>query len=146
MVAALGRQFLREGIGTGREAVILQGGLPGKVNQLLQHVEQTWEKVSDDPADATNNVTEWLIGPTYKICAKTMRGFKSSAKVLGHPYLASFIRGEGGICDLRKVIQVPGERGTLATPKTPTILGAVTRTTITWISEAKMITCTQANC
>ena len=84
----------------------------------MQHVEWTWEKVGDAPADATNNLTERLIGPTYKIRAKTMRGSrsKSSAKVLGHPYLASFVRGEGGICDLRKVIQVPGE-GELPPPK-----------------------------
>ena len=79
-------------------------GLPWKVNQLLQHVERTWEKVSDDPTDATNNTTERLIGLTYKIRSKTMRGFKSQAKVLSHPYLASFVRGEGGICDLRKVV------------------------------------------
>lgn len=87
-----------------RRYINARGGLPWKVNQLLQHVERTWEKVSDDPADATNNVTERLIGLTYKIRAKTMRGFKSQAKVLSHPYLASFVRGERGICDLRKVI------------------------------------------
>lgn len=60
--------------------------LSWKVNQLLQHVERTWEKVSDDPADATNNVTGRLIGLTLKIRTKTMRGFKSKAKVLAHPY------------------------------------------------------------
>lgn len=79
-------------------------GLPWKVNQLLQHVERTWPKVSDDPADATNNVTERLIGLTLKIRAKTMRGFKSEAKVPAHPYLASLLRGDYGVCDMRKII------------------------------------------
>lgn len=79
-------------------------GLLWKINQLLQHVERTWQKVSDDPADPTNNVTERLIGLTFKIRAKTMRGFKSQRKVLAHPYLASFLRGHSGVCDLRKVI------------------------------------------
>ncbi len=79
-------------------------GLPGKINQLLQHVERTWQKVSNDPLDATNNVTERTIGLTFKIRAKTMRGFKARHKVLAHPYLASVLRGEGGICDLRQVI------------------------------------------
>jgi len=79
-------------------------GLPWKVNQLLQHVERTWEKVSDDPVDPTNNATERLIGLTFKIRAKTMRGFKSMDKVVAHPYLAFFLRGQEGICDLRKVI------------------------------------------
>lgn len=79
-------------------------GLPGKINQLLQHIERTWEKVSNDPLDATNNVTERTIGLTFKIRAKTMRGFKAKAKVLAHPYLASVLRGEDGTCDLRKVI------------------------------------------
>lgn len=79
-------------------------GLLWKINQLLQHVERTWAKVSDDPVDATNNATERLIGLTFKIRAKTMRGFKAKHKVLAHPYLASFLRGEDGLCDLRKVI------------------------------------------
>ena len=79
-------------------------GLPGKINQLLQHVERTWAKVSDDPSDPTNNATERLIGLTFKIRAKTMRGFKSQAKVLAHPYLAGYLRSQEGICDLRKVI------------------------------------------
>jgi transposase-like protein len=79
-------------------------GLPWKVNQLLQHVERTWEKVSDDPVDPTNNVTERMIGLTYKIRAKTMRGFKAEAKALQHAYLSSFLRGEDGMCDLRKVV------------------------------------------
>ena len=87
-----------------RRYINARKGLLWKINQLLQHVERTWEKVSDDPADPTNNVTEQIIGLTFKIRAKTMRGFKSQQKVLAHPYLASFLRGEAGICDLRKVI------------------------------------------
>ena len=79
-------------------------GLLWKINQLLQHVERTWEQVSNDPSDATNNVTERLIGLTFKIRTKTMRGFKTEQKVLSHPYLSSFLRGEDGLCDLRKVI------------------------------------------
>jgi hypothetical protein len=79
-------------------------GLLWKINQLLQHVERTWEKVSDDPVDATNNATERIIGLTLKIRSKTMRGFKSRAKNLAHPYLASYLRGQEGICDLRKII------------------------------------------
>jgi len=79
-------------------------GLLWKINQLLQHVERTWSKVSDDPRDATNNATERVIGLTLKIRAKTMRGFKAERKVLAHPYLASLLRGEDGICDIRRVI------------------------------------------
>lgn len=79
-------------------------GLLWKINQLLQHVERTWALVSDDPRDPTNNATERTIGLTFKIRAKTMRGFKAQRKVLAHPYLASLLRGEDGICDLRKVI------------------------------------------
>jgi len=75
-------------------------GLPWKVNQLLQHVERTWEKVSDDPADPTNNATERLIGLTFKIRSKTMRGFKSMAKVMTHPCLAFFPRSSEGTCDI----------------------------------------------
>jgi tRNA-binding EMAP/Myf-like protein len=74
------------------------------MNQLLQHVERTWERVSDDPVDPTNNATERIIGLTFKIRSKTMRGFKSIGKVLAYPYLSSFLRGQGGICDLREVI------------------------------------------
>jgi len=44
---------------------------------LLQHTERTWEYVGRGPGDPTNNVTERVIGLTYKIRAKTMRGFKS---------------------------------------------------------------------
>ena len=87
-----------------RRYINARRGLPWKINQLLQHVERTWEQVSDDPADATNNVTERIIGLRFKIRSKTMRGFKSQRKVLAHPYLSSFLPGEGGICDLQKVI------------------------------------------
>lgn len=79
-------------------------GLLWKINQLLQHVERTWEKVSDDPADPTNNITERIIGLTFKIRAKTMRGFKATHKLVAHPYLASFLRGQAGACDLQEVI------------------------------------------
>jgi hypothetical protein len=88
-----------------RRYINARKGLPWKVNQLLQHVERTWEKVSDDPVDPTNNVTERLIGLTFKIRAKTMRGFKADAKILAHPYLASYLRGnDQGCCDLRNVL------------------------------------------
>ena len=71
---------------------------------MLQHVERTWEKVSSDSVDPTNNATERIIGLTLKIRSKTMRGFKAKNKVLSHPYLAFYLRGQEGICDLRKVI------------------------------------------
>lgn len=87
-----------------RRYIRARKGLPWKVNQLLQHIERTWDKVSDDPVDPTNNATERIIGLTFKIRAKTMRGFKAKHKVLSHPYLSSFLRGDGGICDLRQVI------------------------------------------
>jgi len=87
-----------------RRYINARKGLPWKVNQLLQHVERTWEKVSSDSADSTNNATERIIGLTLKIRSKTMRGFKAKSKVLAHPYLSFYLRGEEGICDLRKVI------------------------------------------
>jgi hypothetical protein len=87
-----------------RKYIYARKGLPWKVNQLLQHVERTWEKVSDDPVDPTNNVTERMIGLSSKIRSKTMRGFKSMHKVLAHPFLACYLRGQGGTCDLRKLI------------------------------------------
>jgi hypothetical protein len=87
-----------------RRYISCRKGLLWKINQLLQHVERTWEKVSDDPGDPTNNATERMIGLTLKIRSKTMRGFKARHKVLAHPYPAGFLRGEDGICDLRKVI------------------------------------------
>jgi hypothetical protein len=79
-------------------------GLPWKCNQLLQHVERTWARVSDDPRDPTNNTTERLIGLTFKIRAKTMRGFKAQHKIEAHPYLASFLRGEAGLCRVGEVL------------------------------------------
>jgi len=87
-----------------RRYINARKGLSSKINQLLQHVERTWGQVSCDPFDATNNVTERIIGQTFKIRAKTMRGFKSLSKVVDHPYLSSLLRGEEGICDLRRVI------------------------------------------
>jgi hypothetical protein len=33
-----------------------------------------------------------------------MRGFKNHLKVLQHVYLASFLQGRDGVCDLRKVV------------------------------------------
>ena len=39
-----------------------------------------------------------------RVRAKAMPGFKSQTKVRAHPYLASFLRGHGGIRDVRKVI------------------------------------------
>jgi hypothetical protein len=79
-------------------------GTPWKINQLLQHVERTWRKVSDDKDDPTNNATERLIGLTFKIRTKTMRGFKSDGKALAHPYLSAFLRGQDKVADLRKII------------------------------------------
>jgi hypothetical protein len=79
-------------------------GTHGKANQLLQHIERTWASVGRGPGDPTNNVTERVIGLTYKIRSKTMRGFKSWNKALAHPYLSQYLRGENGVSDLRKVI------------------------------------------
>jgi hypothetical protein len=87
-----------------RRYINARRGLPWKVNQLLQHVERTWQKVSNDLVDPTNNVAERLIGLTFKIRSKTMRGFKAMHKVVTHPYLSFYLRGDAGICDLRKVI------------------------------------------
>lgn len=75
-----------------------------KVNQLLQHIERTWARLARAGPDSTNNATERVIGLTYKLRAKTMRGFKSPAKALTHPYLSQYLRGEGGVCDLRKIV------------------------------------------
>jgi len=74
------------------------------VNQLLQHVESTWEHVSSNQFDRTNNTTGRIIGLNYKIRAKTMRGSKVWPKILAHCYLSEFLRGANGICDLRKVV------------------------------------------
>jgi hypothetical protein len=62
------------------------------------------DRVSSEPADRTNNATEQIIGLNYKIRAKTMRDFKSIDKSLGHCYLSDFLRGNEGVCDLRKVV------------------------------------------
>ena len=75
-----------------------------KVNHLLQHVERTWEHVSSDQVDRTNNTTERIIGLNYKIRAKTTRGFKAWEKILCHCYLSEYLRGTNGMCDLRKVV------------------------------------------
>lgn len=45
-----------------------------------------------------------MIGLTFKIRSKTMRGFKNRLKVLQHTYLSSFLGGRDGLCDLRQVI------------------------------------------
>lgn len=87
-----------------RRYINCRSGTLWKVNQLLQHIERTWDKVSKDGPDRTNNATERLIGLNYKIRAKTMRGFKSWPKAVNHCYLSEYLRGEGGVCDLRKVI------------------------------------------
>jgi hypothetical protein len=87
-----------------RRYINARKGLPWKVNQLLQPIERTWEKVSDDPSDPTNNDTERMIGLTFKIRSQTMRGFKAMPKGLAHPYRANFLRGQEGLCDLRKII------------------------------------------
>ena len=87
-----------------RRYINARKGLPWKVNQLLQHVERSWAHVSDDPLDPTNNATERMIGLTFKIRTKTMRGFKSPAKIQAHPYLSSFLRGEEGVCALQTVL------------------------------------------
>jgi hypothetical protein len=87
-----------------RRYINCRAGALWKANQLLQHIERTWDKVSKDGSDRTNNATERLIGLDYKIRAKTMRGFKSWPKALNHCYLSEYLRGNNGICDLRKVI------------------------------------------
>jgi hypothetical protein len=79
-------------------------GVLWKVNQLLQHIERTWDQVSCDPGDRTNNTTERIIGLDYKIRAKTMRGFKSLNKSVCHCYLSEYLRAVDGPCDLRKVV------------------------------------------
>lgn len=87
-----------------RRYINCRRGTLWRVNQLLQHIERAWGRVSSDKGDRTNNATERVIGLTYKIRAKTMRGFKSWKKVLAHPYLSEFLRGKDGVCDLRKVV------------------------------------------
>jgi hypothetical protein len=87
-----------------RRYINCRRGLLWRVNQLLQHVERTWQQVSSDPRDRTNNTTERIIGLDYKIRTKTMRGFKAWDKVLAHPYLSECLRATDGLCDLRNVI------------------------------------------
>lgn len=87
-----------------RRYINCRRGVLWKVNQLLQHIERTWEKVSSQEGDRTNNATERVIGLTYKIRAKTMRGFKSWDKALSHPYLSEYLQVNDVICDLRKVV------------------------------------------
>ncbi len=87
-----------------RRYINCRSGTLWKVNQLLQHIERTWDRVSKDGTDRTNNATERLIGLDYKIRAKTMRGFKSWPKAVNHCYLSEYLRGKDGVCDLRKVI------------------------------------------
>jgi hypothetical protein len=87
-----------------RRFINCRKGTHWKANQLLQHIERTWPYVGRGPGDPTNNVTERMIGLTYKIRAKTMRGFKSWDKALAHPYLSQYSRGENGVSDLRRVI------------------------------------------
>jgi len=87
-----------------RRYINCRRGTLWKVNQLLQHIERTWGRVSSDEGDRTNNATERIIGLNYKIRAKTMRGFKSIDKSLGHCYLSEFLRGNESVCDFRKVV------------------------------------------
>ena len=68
-----------------RRFINCRKGTHWKANQLLQHIERTWEYVGRGPGDPTNNATEQVIGLTYKIRSKTMRGFKSWDKALAHP-------------------------------------------------------------
>jgi len=53
----------------------------------------------------------------------TMRGFKSKAKVPAHPYLSSMLRGDGGICDLRKVISAQRKGTVCPQQQSPQSLG-----------------------
>ena len=73
-----------------------------KVNQLLQPVERTCEKVSNDPADATNNATERLIRLTLEIRAKTVRGLGPCTR---YWLIRIWPAGDDqGRCDLRNVV------------------------------------------
>lgn len=60
-----------------RRYINCRKGLLWKVNQLLQHIERTWEHVSSNTGDRTNNTTERIIGLNYKFRAKTARGLKA---------------------------------------------------------------------
>jgi hypothetical protein len=87
-----------------RRYINCRKGTLWKVNQLLQHIERTWQQVSSDGVDRTNNATERIIGLDYKIRVKTARGFKAWDKILCHCYLSEYLRGTNGVCDLRKVV------------------------------------------
>lgn len=87
-----------------RRYINCRKGTLWKVNQLLQHIERTWERVGGDGVDRTNNATERIIGLDYKIRVKTARGFKAWDKILCHCYLSKYLRGNDGVCDLRKVV------------------------------------------
>ena len=87
-----------------RRYINCRRGVLWKVNQLLQHIERTWDQVSCDSGDRTNNTTERIIGLDYKIRAKTMRVFKSLSKSVCHCYLSEYLRAVDGPCDLRKVV------------------------------------------
>ena len=87
-----------------RRYINCRKGLLWKVNQLLQHIERTWAFVSSDETDRTNNTAERIIGLDYKIRIKTARGFKAWDKILCHCYLSEYLRGDDGLCDLRKVV------------------------------------------
>jgi len=56
-----------------RRYINCRRGLYWKINQLLQHIERTWEHVSSDCGARTNNTTERIIGLNCKIRARTMR-------------------------------------------------------------------------
>jgi len=51
--------------------------------------------------------TERIIELTFTILSNTMRGFKSRAKTLAHPYIESFLRGEDRAYYLNNVIEQP---------------------------------------
>lgn len=87
-----------------RRYINCRKGTLWKVNQLLQHIERTWDRVGGDGVDRTNNATERIIGLDYKIRVKTARGFKAWNKILSHCYLSEYLRGTNGVCDLRKVV------------------------------------------
>ena len=88
-----------------RRYINCRRGLLWKVNQLLQHIERTWQHVSNDQYGRTNNTTGRITGMKYKIRVKTMRGLKAWPKVLGHFYLSSeFLRVKDKVCALRKVV------------------------------------------
>jgi hypothetical protein len=87
-----------------RRYINCRSGALWKANQLLQHIESTWERLSKDGTNRTNNTTERLIGLDYKLRVKPMRGIKNTSKALNHCYLSEYLRGENGLCDLRKVI------------------------------------------